>query len=91
MSDGYFIALEPYGKAVDSEQLASLLGEHLRFGEPVTFIVGGSHGLSEELIKKSNKVLSFSKLTFPHQLFRVMLIEQIYRSFTILNGRNYHK
>jgi len=57
----------------------------------IIFIIGGSYGLHDEIKKRSNYALSFSKMTFPHQLFRVMLLEQIYRSYKILNNETYHK
>lgn len=57
----------------------------------ITFIIGGSDGLHEDIKKRSNFPLSFSKMTFPHQLFRVILLEQIYRAFKIINNETYHK
>ena len=57
----------------------------------IVFVIGGSLGLSEEVKERSNYALSFSKLTFPHQLFRIILLEQIYRAFKIINNESYHK
>ena len=57
----------------------------------ITFVIGGSYGLCDDVIKRSNYSLSFSNLTFPHQLFRVILLEQIYRAFKIINKESYHK
>ena len=57
----------------------------------LVFVIGGSNGLSNDVIRRSNYSLSFSELTFPHQLFRIMLLEQIYRSFKIINNESYHK
>lgn len=89
---GTLVALDPGGKALSSRQFAALIGEIAGSGRtPLTFVVGGSHGLSREIRERAAHVLSFSKMTFPHQLFRVMLTEQIYRAFTILNHRTYHK
>lgn len=92
MRDGYFIALEPNGKMLDSEELSKKLESLINTSQtPINFIIGGSLGLSKEILNKCQLVLSFSPLTFPHQLFRVMLLEQIYRSFKIMNNQTYHK
>lgn len=92
MTGGYFIALDPNGKMLSSEKFADKIGSLINTGKvPITFIIGGSHGLSDKLLKRCDAILSFSPMTFPHQLFRVMLTEQIYRAFTILNHQTYHK
>lgn len=88
----YIIALDRVGKELNSEELAdkiSLLGVD-GFSD-ITFVIGGSNGLSEEVLKLSNYKLSFSKMTFPHQLFKVILLEQIYRAFKINAKEAYHK
>jgi 23S rRNA (pseudouridine1915-N3)-methyltransferase len=88
----YVITLEIEGKSLTSEQLASKINQLGIEGKShITFIIGGSIGLSEKVMKRSNYQLSFSKMTFPHQLMRVILLEQIYRSFRINNGEPYHK
>ena len=88
----YVIALDPRGREMTSEQLASKLSEIMLSGSSrVAFLIGGSHGLTDELRKQADLVLSFSKLTFPHQIFRVMLLEQVYRAFKIMNNEPYHK
>ncbi|MCT4596655.1 MAG: 23S rRNA (pseudouridine(1915)-N(3))-methyltransferase RlmH [Vallitalea sp.] len=88
----YVITLEIEGKNLTSEQLASKINQLGIEGKShITFIIGGSIGLSEKVMKRSNYQLSFSKMTFPHQLMRVILLEQIYRSFRINNGEPYHK
>ncbi len=87
---GYMIALSPEGRRMTSEKFAGLLSEKTDAGD-VSFFIGGSHGLHESLKKKADLILSFSDMTMPHQLFRVVLLEQIYRAFMIVSGRTYHK
>ncbi|MDX1359538.1 MAG: 23S rRNA (pseudouridine(1915)-N(3))-methyltransferase RlmH [Clostridia bacterium] len=88
----YVISMEIKGDMLSSEQLAGKLSTLAVMGRPdVTFIIGGSTGLHESVSARSDFKLSFSKMTFPHQLARVMLLEQIYRAFKINHGGNYHK
>ena len=88
----YIISLDRLGEELSSIDLSKRLENTLSsVNKDIVFIIGGSLGLSNELIKKSNLVISFSKLTFPHQLFRLILLEQIYRSFKIMKGETYHK
>lgn len=87
----YIITLEIEGKQVSSEELAEKLNQIQIENSNITFIIGGSYGLSNEIKQKAKIHLSFSKMTFPHQLFRVLLLEQIYRAFKILNNESYHK
>ena len=87
----YIITLEIEGKELNSIELSKKIDEILIINSNITFIIGSSYGLHDDIKKKSNMNLSFSKLTFPHQLFRVMLLEQIYRSYKILNNETYHK
>ena len=90
--DMYVITLEIGGKMVSSEELAdkiNMLG--IRGQSSVAFVIGGSIGLGREVLKRSDYALSFSKMTFPHQLMRVILLEQVYRSYRIINGEPYHK
>jgi len=90
--DSYIFALCVEGKQFSSEELAKEIGKIQVNGESsLTFIIGGSVGLANEIKSRANVKLSFSKMTFPHQLFRVMLTEQIYRAFKILNHHTYHK
>ena len=92
MSDGYFFALEPDGKQMSSEEFASKIESLINTGNtPINFIIGGSYGLSDEIRKKCDSVLSFSQMTFPHELFRIILLEQIFRAFKIINNQTYHK
>lgn len=89
---GYNILLDREGKQSSSEELASLINSLQNQGESeITFIIGGSNGVSEELKDRVDKSISFGKITFPHQLFRVVLLEQIYRAFTINANLPYHK
>ncbi len=88
----YIFSLEISGKQLTSEELADKINELGIQGEShLVFIIGGSLGLGEEVLKRSRFALSFSKMTFPHQLMRVILLEQIYRSYRIINGEPYHK
>lgn len=87
----YIITLEIEGKAFSSEEFASKLNQIQIEKSNIVFIIGGSYGLSDEIKNKSKLHLSFSKMTFPHQLFRVFLLEQIYRAYKIMNNESYHK
>ena len=87
----YVITLEIEGKELSSVELSNKIDNIFLTNSNITFIIGGSYGLHNEIKERSNFKLSFSKLTFPHQLFRVMLLEQIYRSYKILNNESYHK
>lgn len=87
----YVITLELEAEQLDSKQLAKKLESTLVINSNLVFVIGGSYGLSNEVKQRANFHLSFSKLTFPHQLFRVLLLEQIYRAFKINNNESYHK
>ena len=88
----HVITLEIKGKKHTSESLASRINDLGISGvSHIVFIIGGSLGLAEEVISRANEHLSFSDMTFPHQLMRVILLEQIYRSYRIINGEPYHK
>lgn len=90
--NSYLIALAIEGKQLSSEELAKRINDLGLTGKShITFVIGGSLGLSDKILKKSDLKLSFSRMTFPHQLFRVILLEQIYRSFRINSGEPYHK
>lgn len=93
IKDGaYVISLAIEGKQYSSEDFSEKLHTLGLHGEShIIFIVGGSIGLASEILKESKELLSFSKMTFPHQLMRVVLLEQIYRGFRIMNGEPYHK
>ncbi len=88
----YLTALEIEGKQLSSEKLAAELENNMNRGRShLTYVIGGSHGLSPEVLKRADFRLSFSPMTFPHQMMRVILAEQIYRSFKIMNHETYHK
>ena len=90
--DAFVITLEINGKQLSSEELADKIDKlGVQGTSHIIFIIGGSIGLGQEVLQKSNYALSFSKMTFPHQLMRVILLEQIYRSYRIINHEPYHK
>lgn len=90
--DTYVIALAIQGKLQSSEELANTLDKLATYGKSkIAFVIGGSLGLNEEVLKRSNEQLSFSRMTFPHQLMRLILVEQIYRAFRINRNEPYHK
>ena len=90
--DAFVITLEINGKMLDSEELADKINKLGIMGEShIVFVIGGSLGLDQDVSKRANFKLSFSKMTFPHQLMRVILLEQIYRSYRIINNEPYHK
>ena len=90
--DSYVITLEIRGKMLTSEELSEKVDTLGVQGiSHIIFIIGGSIGLGKEVLKRSDYALSFSKMTFPHQLMRVILLEQIYRSYRIINHEPYHK
>ena len=90
--DTYVIALAIQGKQLTSEDLASEIDRLATYGRSkIAFIIGGSNGLSDEVLARADMKLSFSKMTFPHQLMRLILVEQIYRAFKINRGEPYHK
>lgn len=88
---GTVITLCIEGKQYSSEEFADLLEKETDIGNNITFIIGSSYGLSDKIKQLSSLKLSFSKMTFPHQLFRILLLEQIYRAFRINAGASYHK
>ena len=89
---GTIIALAIEGKKYDSQTFASTMQKMIdQSGGTITFVIGGSYGLSDKIKKEAKGLISFSDMTFPHTLFRLMLSEQIYRAFTIISGSGYHK
>ena len=87
----YIITLEIEGHEESSLDFAKRINDIFNYNSDITFIIGGSYGLGDEIKNLSNYKLSFSKMTFPHQLFRLILLEQIYRAFKINNNEEYHK
>ena len=87
----YIITLDIDGKELDSVEFAQKIDNIYLTNSNITFIIGSSYGLSEDIKELSNYRLSFSKMTFPHKLFRVLLLEQIYRAYKINNNEEYHK
>ncbi len=89
--DAYAVALCVEGKMLSSEELARVVDTAKGGSGKIVFIIGSSYGLSDAVKARADLKLSFSRLTFPHQLIRISLAEAVYRSFTILNGKKYHK
>ena len=88
----YVITLEILGKSISSEQFAAKIDNLMLTGKnDVVLVIGGSYGLSDSVKKRSDYALSFSKMTFPHQMMRVVLLEQVYRAYRIITGASYHK
>ena len=91
-NNSYVIALAIDGKNLSSEELADTISQlAVRGNSHITFIIGGSLGLSDEVLKRADYKLSFSKMTFPHQLMKLILLEQVYSAFRIKNNEPYHK
>ncbi len=84
------IVLDENGKEYSSVKFAKFLEGKLNIGKDITFVIGGVYGLSKRILQKADIILSFSRFTFTHQMIRFLLAEQLYRSFTIINGKKYH-
>ncbi|MBP9044226.1 MAG: 23S rRNA (pseudouridine(1915)-N(3))-methyltransferase RlmH [Spirochaetes bacterium] len=90
--NNFNIILDGRGKELSSLEFATFISQTIsRQNKDIAFFIGGADGFDEEFLKKGNFILSLSKLTFPHELARVILLEQIYRAFTIINNEKYHK
>jgi 23S rRNA (pseudouridine1915-N3)-methyltransferase len=87
----YNIILDVVGKSLSSHEFANMLQTNLVFGENICFIIGGAFGLDESIVKQANVRLSLSNMTMPHQMAKIVLLEQIYRAQTILENHPYHK
>ena len=90
-SKDYIISLAIEGKMLSSTELSEKIDKTFITNSNITFIIGGSNGIRKDIKEKSHYQLSFSTLTYPHGLFRLILLEQLYRSFKILNNESYHK
>lgn len=91
-ADAYVIALAIEGKMKTSEEMAADIESLMTYGRSkIVFVIGGSLGLHEDVMKRSDEKLSFSKMTFPHQMMKLILLEQVYRAFRIMKGEPYHK
>lgn len=86
----YAVLFDVRGKTINSEELALFIKKQ-QLSTPITFIIGGSEGVSNEVLQRANRQISLSAMTFPHQLARIIILEQIYRAFTIIRGEKYHK
>ncbi len=89
--DSYVISLDLTGKQLSSEEFSKNIENISMQSSQITFIIGGSLGLTDKVLSMSNQKICFSKMTFPHQLIRVFLLEQIFRAFKISNGETYHR
>ncbi len=89
--DSYIVALDLTGKEFTSEEFSSTIENISMFSSTLTFIIGGSLGLTNELLTICDQTICFSKMTFPHQLIRIFLLEQLFRAFKISNGETYHR
>ena len=89
--EDYIISWDSKGDQINSEQFSNLIANYQRINKTICFIIGGSFGLSRKIKGLSNKVLSLSSMTFPHKIFKLLLVEQIYRAYSIINKTPYHK
>ena len=90
--EAFLCALDPGGKQMSSEEFAAFLEKlQMRNLKQIVFVIGGASGLGTNVLKKADLLLSFSKMTFPHDMVPLILIEQLYRAFSIIKGKNYHK
>ena len=89
-ASSFIIVLDENGKEYSSDKFAKYLEEKLNTGKNIVFVIGGVYGLSERILKRADLVLSFSRFTFTHQMIRFLLLEQLYRLFTIIRGKKYH-
>jgi 23S rRNA (pseudouridine1915-N3)-methyltransferase len=90
-NDSYNIALDLKGKHLDSVEFSKKISDLSLYNSTINFIIGGSLGISNSVLEKCNESVCFSKMTFPHQLIRIFLLEQLYRAFKIANNESYHK
>ncbi|MDA3813223.1 MAG: 23S rRNA (pseudouridine(1915)-N(3))-methyltransferase RlmH [Candidatus Cloacimonetes bacterium] len=89
-ASSFIIVLDENGKEFSSEEIAKFIDDKSTFGKDLIFVIGGVYGLSKRILKRADLVLSFSRFTFTHQMIRFLLVEQLYRSFTIIKNKKYH-
>ncbi len=89
-ASSFIIVLDENGKEFSSEKIAKFIEDKLTFGKDLIFVIGGVYGLSKRILKRADLILSFSRFTFTHQMIRFLLVEQLYRSFTIIKNKKYH-
>ena len=90
-SNGYIVCWDSSGESLNNFEFSKFFEKSMLENRKLVFIIGGSFGIPKDILKKSNKIISVSNFTFPHRLFKIILIEQIYRSFSIINKLPYHK
>lgn len=91
IKDSYIFCLDLKGKQYTSEEFSNKISNISLTNSNITFIIGGTLGISDNVLEKANELICFSKMTFPHQLIRVFLLEQLFRGFKILNNETYHR
>lgn len=89
-ASSFIIVLDENGEEFSSEKIAKFVEKKLIVRKNIIFVIGGVYGLSKRILKRADLVLSFSRFTFTHQMIRLLLMEQLYRTFTIINGKKYH-
>lgn len=89
-SKSFIVVMDEKGRSFDSVEFSQLLNKTASQGHHICFIIGGCYGLAEEVVKAGKLVLSFSAFTFTHEMVKILLLEQLYRSYTILNNKTYH-
>lgn len=89
-ASSFIIVLDENGKEFSSEKIAKFIEDKLTFRKDLIFVIGGVYGLSKRILKRADLILSFSRFTFTHQMIRFLLVEQLYRSFTIIKNKKYH-
>jgi len=87
----YIICLDEHGDNLTSKEFSKVIEKQSMTGKNIAFIIGGAFGIDESILNSANKKIAFGKCTYPHKLVRIMLIEQIYRAFSIINNHPYHK
>jgi len=88
--DDFLVVLDEHGKQFSSKEFAGLLGKNKDIGKTLTFVIGGPYGMSDDVKKRADLLMSLSKMTFTYQISRILILEQIYRGLSILRGKGYH-